>query len=82
MSAGLPRRMRLCRSCPTWVQQQCIRRVLGEKRWWLTAEEFLAQVEAHKLAHDKERLNPKAVNQTPSEVKVYWLDLGRIYTPK
>ncbi|MGA9780143.1 MAG: hypothetical protein WBS33_17925 [Verrucomicrobiia bacterium] len=55
---------------------------MGEKRWWLTAEEFLAQVEAHKLAHDKERLNPKAVNQTPSEVKVYWLDLGRMYTPK
>ena len=62
--------------------KECIGRVLGDKRWWMTAEEFLAQVEAHRQAHDKERLNPKAANQTPAEVRDYWLDAHIQYTPK
>ncbi len=50
-----------------------VRRVLGGKRSWLTPEEFLAQVEAHKRQHDKARLNAKLVNNTPSEVREYRL---------
>ena len=78
---GKLREVKSCQGCPVWTQpsptaiadsqniKECIRRVLGDKRWWLTAEEFLAQIEAHKLAHDKARLNPKTVNQMPVDIK-------------
>ena len=78
---GKPSKPKSCQGCPIWTQssptavadsqniKECIRRVLGDKRWWLTAEEFFAQIEAHKLAHDKARLNPKTVNQMPVDIQ-------------
>jgi len=50
-----------------------IRRVLGDKRCWMTSQEFLAQVEAHRRQFDEDRLNPKPVNHTPSKVREYRL---------
>jgi hypothetical protein len=50
-----------------------IERALEGKRWYLTPEEFLANVEAHKRKHDRERLNPKLINHTPAQVIEYRL---------
>ena len=50
-----------------------VRQVLGEKRWWLTREEFLANVEAHRRKRDQEQINPKSVNHKPAEVRDYQL---------
>ena len=50
-----------------------IRRVLGDKRCWMTSQEFLAQVEEQRRQYDKDRLNPKPVNHAPSEVRDYRL---------
>ncbi|MBU6402445.1 MAG: hypothetical protein KGS61_19165 [Verrucomicrobia bacterium] len=48
----------------------------------MTAEEFLAEVDAHRVAREKERLNPKPVSQSKSGVRVYYLDPTLVYTPK
>lgn len=53
--------------------EESVRQVLGEARWWLTAEEFLANVEAHRRKCDQERLNPKPVDHKPAEVREYVL---------
>lgn len=50
-----------------------VRSVLGEKRWWITPEEFLANVEAHRREHDRKRLNPKPVNHKLTEAREYQL---------
>jgi hypothetical protein len=48
-------------------------RVLGEKRSWLTPEEFLAKVEEYRREYDRERLNPKPINHEPAKVVDYRL---------
>ena len=53
--------------------ESSVRPVLDGKRWWLTAEEFLALVEAHRRKHDQERSNPKAINHEPAATKDYVL---------
>ena len=50
-----------------------VRSVLGTRRWWITPDEFLASVEAHRRKHDSERLNPKPINHKPAEVRNYQL---------
>jgi hypothetical protein len=50
-----------------------IRPVLGTKKWWITPEEFFANVEAHRRKHDSERLNSKPINQKPADVRDYQL---------
>lgn len=53
--------------------EESVRRVLGAERWWLTPEEFLANIEAHRRKYDQERLNPKPINRKPAEVSEYQL---------
>lgn len=50
-----------------------IRSVLGEQCWWITPEEFLANVEEHRRKHDLEQKNPKAIDHEPKTVKEYQL---------
>jgi len=50
-----------------------IQRVLGQKRSWLTPEEFLANIEAYKRKHDREQRNPKPINHEPATVRDYRL---------
>jgi hypothetical protein len=50
-----------------------VRSVLGTKRWWITPEEFLANVEEHRRRHDRERSTAKPINQKPAEVRDYHL---------
>lgn len=69
--AGQERKHKECRGCPIWLPLEqtgfatpekilgCIQRVLGDKRCWLTAEEFLAQVEAHRRARLKAEQTPQ-----------------------
>jgi hypothetical protein len=53
--------------------EESVSQVLGDKRWWLTPEEFLANVEAHRRKHDQERLNPKPIDHKPAEAREYQL---------
>jgi hypothetical protein len=53
--------------------ERSVRQVLGDKRWSLTAEEFLENVEAHRRKHDQDQLNPKRINCKPTETKDYQL---------
>ena len=83
-----------CVGCKVWLPMEqtgvptqekikaCIRHVLGKERLWLTGEEFLAQVEAQKRAHDEARLNPKPVDPTQGAVRDYFLKPFFIYAPK
>jgi hypothetical protein len=50
-----------------------VRSALGTKQWWITPEEFLANVEAHRRKHDRKQSNPKPINQKPAEVRYYQL---------
>jgi hypothetical protein len=50
-----------------------IRQVLGNQRWWITPEEFLENVEAHRRKYDREQRNPKAVNHEPATIREYQL---------
>jgi hypothetical protein len=53
---------------------------LGNKRWWLTGEEFLAQVEARRAGHEVGGQKP--IDPTPSEVIEYFLKSDLKFTPK
>lgn len=56
--------------------------IANRKRHWLTAKEFLAQVEAHRLAKLKEKRNPpKPFVPGPFDRK-YILDPNHKFRPK
>ena len=82
-----------CQGCPHWdpsrpgmvpdaeTIQSCIRRILGEHPW-MTGEEFLAQVEARRQAHNRERRLPKQIERRPAQVITYWLKPAVIFMPE
>ncbi len=92
--APQPHQLRPCSDCPLWPPhtqtgfptlekvEACIRHVLEPVRQWLTAEEFLAQVEAYR----QKRLNEPHQVVEPFQpgpfVRTYELDWTRIYAPK
>lgn len=53
--------------------ENAIRPILEKERLWITPNEFLANVEAHRRKHDAERLNPKPKNCKPSVIRDYQL---------
>ena len=91
---GQERKLKECRGCPVLLPaeqtgvatpekiQACIRRVLGDKRWWMTAEEFLVALEAHKWAHELAKLNPKPVKRKPAAVRDYVVNFHLTFRPK
>jgi hypothetical protein len=52
------------------------------KRSWLTAQEFLEQVEAHRLARLKERATPEKPNAARVIAREYQLNPHLKYDPK
>lgn len=55
-----------------------IRHVLGGQRLWLTPEEFLSNIEAHRRAHDSKK-KPKPYDHSKCEVVEY--KLKRYFMP-
>ena len=94
MSSPDNRRLWECRDCPIWPPNTqsghpypekilaCIRHVLGDKRHWLTAEEFLAQVEVHRAAKLREKRNPPKLFVPGPFVRTYVLDPNHKFRPK
>ena len=56
--------------------------IANRKRHWLTAEEFLAQVAAHREAKLKEPWTPVKPFQPGSFVRTYVLDRNFTFRPK
>jgi hypothetical protein len=62
--------------------EEAIQQKLGDKRWWLTPEEFEANIEAGRQAWLEQRLKPRPVNQQPAVVIDYWLKQPSLFIPK
>jgi hypothetical protein len=85
---------RICADCPLWPAgtqsgcptqekiQLCINHVLGGRRQWITAEEFLAQVAAYRQKRLQEPLKATEPFQPGSFVRTYDLDRLLQYKPK
>jgi hypothetical protein len=56
--------------------------IANRKRDWLTAEEFLAQVETHRLTKLKEERNPPKPFVPGPFVRTYILDPNHKFRPK
>lgn len=56
--------------------------IANRKRLWLTAEDFLANIEAHEAARLKEQQAPEKAFQHGPFVREYRLDPNLRYTPK
>jgi hypothetical protein len=56
--------------------------IANRERLWLTAEEFLAEIEAQKAARLKEEQAPRKPFQPGPFVREYRLDPNRKFTPK
>jgi hypothetical protein len=52
------------------------------KRSWMTAEEFLAHIEAHRVARLKESQNPREASGPSPVARVYQLNPDLKYKPK
>ena len=82
------RPIKTCQGCRLWNQskpgmvpdaqtiQECIRRVLGDKRPCMTGEEFLAQVEAHRRVRLKAEQTPRKPFKPGPFVREYRLRGG------
>lgn len=85
---------RTCAGCPLWPAgtqsgvptqekiQNCVNHVLEGRRLWLTAEEFLAQVEAYRQKRLKEPLKATVPFQPGPFVRTYILDSTLKFKPK
>jgi hypothetical protein len=85
---------RTCGDCPLWPAgtqggcptqekiQLCINHVLGGRRQWITGEEFLAQVAAHRQKRLQESLKATKPFQPGPFVRTYILDWSLQYKPK
>jgi hypothetical protein len=62
--------------------EDSIRPVLGQKRFWITPEEFLANIEAHRRKHDRERRNAKSLKREPATVREYFIKPRAPFVPK
>lgn len=56
--------------------------IANRKRHWLTAEEFLAEVEAHRAGKLKQKQEPRKPFTPGPFVKTYVLDWNRKYIPR
>ena len=61
---------------------ESIREVSGEKRNWLTGEEFLAIVEAYRLAREKEPLKARKQFRPGPFSRKYLLNPHLSFTPR
>ena len=52
--------------------EDSVRSVLDGQRFWLTPQEFLANVEAHRRAHDN-KVNPQSYDHSKCKVVLYEL---------
>jgi hypothetical protein len=50
-----------------------VRQVLGDEPHWITPQEFLANVEAHRRKHDQGLQNRKRINSKPASERDYFL---------
>lgn len=57
-------------------------KIANRNRHWLTAEEFLANIEAHKAARLKEKQSLQKPYEPGPVVREYLLDLNLKFTPK
>lgn len=85
---------RTCAGCPLWPAgtqsgvptqekiQNCVNHVLEGRRLWLTAEEFLAQVEAYRQKRLKEPLKATVSFQPGLFVRTYVLNRNLKFTPR
>lgn len=88
------RATRGCANCPLWPAgtqsgfptmekiQLCIHHVLGGRRQWITGEEFLAEVQAHREARRKTPPKTYKHFEPGTPVRIYVLDYSRRFTPK
>lgn len=53
-----------------------------ERRLWLTAAEFLAQVEAYRRAKELEHSKPRPLPGLPAAVRTYRLNPSLVYVRK